>query len=137
MKSHRFEILWENKSPQDIISIMKIGLPKVDSVLAGCVDFEVVTEEKSFDTLALDPGITIAIVNSTIALAVALITSIAQVTASQIAARSQQIKICLHDGTKISIPINADKESINRLLSGLHDVQELERIIIEDRDKPR
>jgi hypothetical protein len=126
MNKHKIRIEWDSKSANETSLILAEGLTQINSNLAEVTSFIVPISEDSCETLSLDTGITIALVNSSVALAISLISAIAQVIATKEKAKANQMEICLRDGTKIVLPVNADKKSIDKLFKGLKDVRAME-----------
>lgn len=126
MHECQIRIKWDSKSANETASILEEGLTKTKSNFAKITSFKEPPPEESYETLSLDAGITIAIVNSSVALAISLVSAIAQVISSKEPGKSQQMEVCLRNGTKIVIPANADETSMERLLKGLKDVRAIE-----------
>lgn len=132
MNTHKIQIEWNSKSVTEVCSILNEGLSQKNKELSENITFTISQMDSSFDSLSLDPGIVIAIINSSVALAVALISTISQIIISNKKAKTQQIEVGLHDGTKIVVPLNANAKDIKNVINGLHEVRtsDIKKMII-------
>ncbi len=128
MKHYEIPIYWNGHSARETKNMLSEGIARLPSDLQELVTFDIPVTEKPLGTLTLDPGIVIAMVSSSVALAASVLSCIAQIASARMSKHSTIMKATLEDGTSIEIPTSATKSEIEALLGAVSSLQSIKTI---------